>query len=146
MKNEKGITLVSLVVYIVVLTIVIAIITTVSSFFYSNINYAMAKESYAPEFNKFNMYFIEDVKNNKNAIVNTTSVEFEDGTKYTFDQLTETIYRNDLAIAENVKGIIFSKTNETVRNTTKTIIKVEIGIGEDEAPLVEEIDYVLKYW
>lgn len=146
MKKENGITLVSLVVYIVVLTIVVAIVTTVSSFFYSNINYAMVKESYAPEFNKFNMFFIEDVKSNKNAIVNTTSVEFEDGTKYTFNQVTGTIYRNDLAITEDVKGIIFTKTNETVRNTTKTIIKVEIGIGEEESSLVEEINYVLKYW
>ena len=37
MKSEKGITLISLIVYVIVLTIVVAVIAIVSGFFMKNI-------------------------------------------------------------------------------------------------------------
>ena len=38
-KKEKGITLVALVIYIIVFTIVISILSVISSFFFSNVNF-----------------------------------------------------------------------------------------------------------
>ena len=40
MKSEKGITLISLIVYVIVLTIVVAVIAIVSGFFMKNIKKA----------------------------------------------------------------------------------------------------------
>ena len=46
MKSEKGITLISLIVYVIVLTIVVAVIAIVSGFFMKNIKKAMPKFSF----------------------------------------------------------------------------------------------------
>ena len=62
MKSEKGITLTSLVIYIIVATIVISIMALVSSFFFSNMSIVTVQDQYAVEFNKFNMFFINDIK------------------------------------------------------------------------------------
>ena len=78
MKSQKGVTLVALVIYIIVFTIVISILSVISSFFFSNVNFVKEQANYAPEFNKFNMFFIQDVKNNKNVTVNNNTVEFAD--------------------------------------------------------------------
>ena len=85
MKSQKGVTLVALVIYIIVFTIVISILSVISSFFFSNVNFVKEQANYAPEFNKFNMFFIQDVKNNKNVTVNNNTVEFADGTRYDFN-------------------------------------------------------------
>ena len=39
MKSQKGVTLVALVIYIIVFTIVISILSVISSFFFSNVNF-----------------------------------------------------------------------------------------------------------
>ena len=57
MKSQKGVTLVALVIYIIVFTIVISILSVISSFFFSNVNFVKEQANYAPEFNKFNMFF-----------------------------------------------------------------------------------------
>ena len=68
MKNQKGVTLISLIIYIIVLTIIISILSLVSQSFFNNIKYITEKGKYVSEYNKFNMYFIKDVKNNKNIL------------------------------------------------------------------------------
>lgn len=68
MKTQKGITLLSLIVYIILLTFVIAMLSVVSSLFFSNTKYITENSKNISEFNKFNMYFIEDVKNNKTTL------------------------------------------------------------------------------
>ena len=52
MKSQKGVTLVALVIYIIVFTIVISILSVISSFFFSNVNFVKEQANYAPEFNK----------------------------------------------------------------------------------------------
>ena len=84
MKSQKGVTLIALVIYVIVLTIVVSILAMISSFFFSNVNFVKDQANYAPEFNKFNMFFIQDVKNNKNVTVSGNNIKFEDGTEYIF--------------------------------------------------------------
>lgn len=146
MKSQKGVTLVALVIYIIVFTIVISILAVVSSFFFSNINFVKDQANYAPEFNKFNMFFIQDVKNNKNVTVSGNTVQFEDGTKYDFNLEQKVIYRNGTEIAKNVQVAVFKTSTETIRNTTKNIINVNIAIGNTGSLFTKSIDYVLKYW
>ena len=146
MKSQKGVTLIALVIYVIVLTIVVSILAMISSFFFSNVNFVKDKANYAPEFNKFNMFFIQDVKNNKNVTVSGNNIKFEDGTEYIFKIKQKAIYRNGKAIAKNVQAAVFTTTTETIRNTTKNIVNVSIAIGNTGALFTKEIDYVLKYW
>lgn len=146
MKSQKGVTLIALVIYVIVLTIVVSILAMISSFFFSNVNFVKDQANYAPEFNKFNMFFIQDVKNNKNVTVSGNNIKFEDGTEYIFILDQKAIYRNGKAIAKNVQAAVFTTTTETIRNTTKNIVNVSIAIGNTGALFTKEIDYVLKYW
>lgn len=160
MKNNKGITLIILVIYIVVATLVISIIAYISANFYSNMNIIKDQDKYAVEFNKFNMFFINDVKSNKEATVGTTKIEFADGTTY---ELKGTdIYRNNVVIASQIQSANFSSETYNVPNTiaTKTLINVHLTIGKkstqnntagDINKNINErfdrtIQYVLKYW
>ena len=61
MKSEKGITLISLIIYVIALTIVIGIIAVISGYFYKNI--ATTSENVEPmvEYTKFNSFFSEEV-------------------------------------------------------------------------------------
>lgn len=143
MKSEKGITLTSLVIYIMVATLLISSMATLTSFFFSNINLIKGQQQYAPEFNKFSMFFVEDVKKNKTAEVTTTTITFEDGTVYQYNN--NKIYRNGTVITEKVDSIIFSLNTQTVASTTKQIITVKMCI-DGELNSQTGVEYVLKYW
>lgn len=145
MKSERGITLTSLIIYVVITTITVTAIAAFSSFFVSNMNEVKEQEKYAPEFNKFSMFFIGDVKNNKTAEVTTNQVTFEDGTVYQYRQSEKAVYRNSTKITEKVDSFSFSSTEEQVSSTNKRIINVKMSIG-GKVNLKSGIDYTLRYW
>ncbi len=145
MKSERGITLTSLIIYVVITTIAVTAIAAFSSFFVSNMNKVKEQEKYAPEFNKFSMFFIGDVKNNKTAEVTTNQVTFEDGTVYQYRQSEKAVYRNSTKITEKVDSFSFSLTEEEVSSTNKQIINVKMFIG-GKVNLKSGIDYTLRYW
>lgn len=148
MKNQKGVTLISLIVYIIVLTIVISILSMVSQSFFYNIKYVTERGKYVSEFNKFNMYFIKDVKNNKDILECTKNrVILEDGTVYTYESKEQSIYRNKVKICNNINACNFTKeeTNPQETGKIKKMIKVEMIIkGTKDVKTTNE--YVLKYW
>lgn len=145
MKSEKGITLTSVVVYVLIATALISSTALLSSFFFSNMSLIKEQNQYAPEFNKFSMFFIEDVKNNKSAEVTTTKVTFADGTVYEYKDNEKSVYRNDTKITQQLQFFAFSTSNYVVSNTTKQIINVKMMI--DGVPnSINGIEYVLKYW
>ncbi len=149
MKSEKGVTLTALVIYILVATLLIGGIAMLSSFFFSNMNLIKNQDQYAPEFNKFNMFFIGDVKNNKTATVTETKVTFEDGTVYQYNSSEKAIYRNSTKIAEKVQSVNFTLNEiaptSSEHNTTKYTILVDISIG-DKINFHKTIEYTLRYW
>lgn len=145
MKSNKGITLTALVIYMTVATIVIGIMAMATSSFVSNMQLVKNQEQYVIEYNKFNMLFIQDVKDNKTAEItsNNTSIIFEDGTRYQYNQSNNSIYRNSIKIAENIQSVAFTSQTYAVNNIDKQIVKVDISIGESYH---DSIEYVLKYW
>lgn len=145
MKSEKGITLTYLIIYVVLLILVVSTLSIVSTHFYSNTKYLMDNGKYVSQFDKFNMYFIEDVKNNKETYsVESNKIVFEDGTIYTYSE--KSIYRNKVELCRNIENCIFSKLDETDDNNfTKKIINVKLSIA-GENKFETENNYVLKYW
>lgn len=144
MKSEKGVTLTSLVIYIAVATVLISTMAVMSSHFFANIQLVKNQSDYVVEYNKFNMFFIQDVKANKAASIIGTTIVFEDGTKYEYKD--ESIYRNDKKIAKNIRTASFEPATYTVNNVTKNLIKVNLNIGVEKKSYQKQIEYVLKYW
>ena len=145
MRTEKGITLTSLIIYIVLLILVVGILSIVSQHFYSNTSYITDMGKYVSEFNKFNMYFVEDVKNNSNIYsIEPSKVVFEDGTIYTYYE--RSIYRNKVEICKNIYNCEFTQKEEIDSNNfIKKIINVKMAI-EGSKLFETQNDYVLKYW
>lgn len=144
MKSDKGVTLIALVIYIAVFTIVVSTMALLSSYFYNNMHLIKDDASYVLEYNKFNMFFIQDVKHNSTATIENNVIKFEDGTIYEYK--SNSIYRNDKEIAANVKSATFNLKTYKVENTTKNLILVNLNIGEGEKEYQKEIEYVLRYW
>lgn len=147
MKSEKGITLLSLIIYIITLTLVIAMLASVSDMFFLNTKYITESGKYISEFNKFNMYFIEDVKNNRSTYkISDSEIIFEDGTIYTYKESPDnSIYRNKVKICSNISYCQFTQTEKIEENITKYLIQVKMIIESSKLFEVEN-EYVLKYW
>lgn len=145
MKSESGITLTALIMYVAVAMVAVTAIAGLSSFFVSNMNEIKDQEKYAPEFNKFSMFFIEDIKNNRTAEVTTSQVKFADGTIYEYKANEKAVYRNETKITEKIDSFSFSSKTETVSSINKQIINVKMSIG-GKVNLKNGIEYTLKYW
>ena len=147
MKSEKGITLTSLVVYVLVATVIVSIMAVISSFFFSNMTLVNGQEQYALEFYKFNMFFVNDVKNNKNAQIDAGKIIFEDGTIYEYRASEKAIYRNNTRIAKEIEELKFVENTYQVPNTqtTKNLVNVQMTMGKDNK-FSKTIEYVFKYW
>lgn len=129
MKNNKGITLTSLIIYVLVLLIVVTIVANITSFFYSNIVNAKENSQNIATITKFNMYFTKDVKKIGNRVVSTGQngkyIKFTSGNTYTFQN--NAIYFNNIKICDNVTNAQFgiSLVNDD------TIVSVLMSVGEN---------------
>ena len=66
-KSDKGITLLALSIYIIVISLILGLLATLNNFFSNNIKVVRDSSKYATSFDKFNSFFVEDVKNSKNS-------------------------------------------------------------------------------
>ena len=149
MKNEKGVTLAALVVYVIVFSITIALLASLSRYIYGNINNINSNAISSEEFNKFSIHFVKDVKQSKNVkIGNNTAgnleITFESGNIYTYVLKEKAIYKNKEKIARNIASF----NAESKVENEKNIIKVSISTGnnESEPTFSKTIKYVLRYW
>ena len=144
--NQKGITLTSLVIYMMALTIVMAAMTAMSTYFYDNIGEVLDTPKYLGEFNKFTMFFVADIKNYSSATVTDTTIEFENGPTYVFKN--GGIYRNDFKIADYIMSCTFTEEEPyKVGTISKNIINVNMQIGKNEnRSVTQNLDFTLKYW
>lgn len=139
MKNQKGLTTTSLIVYVIAMLLAIGIIATITSFFYTNVINLEDSSTNIAEITKFNMYFLQETKNKDNDIVRITnnSITFLTGNTFTFEG--NSIYLNSSKICENVKNLNF--TTEEINN--KTVIKVLTTIGNN-MEYTKTTNYVLS--
>lgn len=140
MKNNKGVTLSSLVIYITLIFVVLAILMRITTYFSGNIK-DMADVDFETEFNKLNLYLLDESKEVGNEIVEIVegiTVYFSNGNRYSYNSEENVIYLNDsIKICENVEYCLFEQ--KTALNG-KSIIAVTIEI--DDTTKTEE--YVMK--
>ena len=138
MKYNKGITLTSVVIYVIVMLIVVGTVGTITGFFYSSTQNLEKSANSLGEFNKFNTYFLNEVKLKGNAIerIDENRIVFTSGT--TFALVDGALYKDMVKICSSVKACQF----ETYNQEEKTIIRVYLEIGNDFAKTIE---YVMDY-
>ena len=100
MKSEKGMTLTSLIIYIIIMLFVIGVISMISTFFYNNIDEVGKNVNPSQEFTRFSSFFLKDMKKTDRNILECSEegsyVIFSDGTQYTFKN--NAIYRGKVKI------------------------------------------------
>ena len=149
MKNEKGITLAALVLYVIVFSATIALLASLSRYVYKNIDNINSEAISSEEFNKFNVHFVKDVKESKNAKVDSDSngnliITLESGARYTYVTTEKSIYKDKEKIARNICNFTAISREENNKN----IIEINISTGKDisNPSFNKTIKYVLRYW
>lgn len=128
MKEEKGITLGTITIYVIALLIIVGLISTITSFFYSNIINVNDNSRNMAQITKFNMYFLNDIKNANNTAtvsVDNTNITFSSGNVYIFKD--NAIYQNKVKICDNVKNAQFKLEEKD----NKKIVTVLLSIGDN---------------
>lgn len=139
MKSQKGVTLTSLVIYIIVVLVVVGILSAITLNFQNGVKEMNKQGTSNSEIDKFNLYFLKEAKKQGNEVgsVNDVEILFTSGNKYTYKD-DKAIYLNDnIKIAEDIEKCIF--TSSLVNG--KTVITVTIKARNTEEKSVE---YVLS--
>lgn len=139
MKSQKGVTLISLTIYIIVMTIVIAIVSVISTYFYNNTHSLTDIIDPLTEYTKFNSFFTDEVNHDNIKILacEENYIVFDNGVQYTFIQENKGIYRNQVKVCRNVKNCTFGQKIQNGKN----IVTVTVEIEKGQAKTVE---YTLK--
>ena len=125
MKKENGITMLSLIIYVLLMIFVVAAISNITASFYKNVNDFDTESESAVAYSKFNMFFLNDIKKD--------NIEIEDykdnyiilalnGEEIQYSIQNNALYRNKEKICENVNN-----ASITVNDGNKITINLKIG-------------------
>lgn len=155
MKSQKGITMASLGVYIVVSIIVVATLATIMANYKNSIKTMDNDAEYSSEYNKFNLYFLEEVKKPENSsmeransietVDDYNSIKFKTGNEFMYKIKEEILYLNKstgekIKLIKNVKKCTFEFNDTDHEANGKNVIRVNIQLGETTP---KEYTYVL---
>lgn len=156
MKSQKGITMASLGVYIVVSIIVVATLATIMANYKNSIKTMDNDAEYLSEYNKFNLYFLEEVKKPENSSMERAnsigtkeneynSIKFKTGNEFMYKIKEEILYLNKstgekIKLIKNVKKCTFEFNDIDHEANGKNVIRVNIQIG---GTTPKEYTYVL---
>ena len=139
MKNQKGITMISLVIYVLSFAIIIGIIGTITVFFSNGMREMNQNAGASSEYNKFNIYMSKYTKNGYNIIPDDYKenqddeeeaakpyIAFEkDGEKIIFEKVGDILYLNNIKLCENVDEFeAKALTTENGKDMLKTKLKI----------------------
>lgn len=110
MKKQNGITMISLVVYVAVMTIVISVMSSIITNFYKNTDTVQGSVQEIVEFSKFNNYFLKEVKANNNKVDHISNdssyILFTSGNSFSISE--NKIYYNNIRVCEGVQSMQIS--------------------------------------
>ena len=120
MKRQDGITLISLIIYIIALLVVMSVIIVLTGYFYKNVNIDSQASNFMTQYTKFNSYFANEINEKDIKVVesetaddgSTSYISFSNKNTYTFSSKNKAIYFNEVEICRNVDKCIFSVVEE----------------------------------
>ena len=128
MKSEKGITVISVTIYVIAMVLIVALIAVMTNYFYKNVDYASDEVDFNQQYTTINNFFSEEanLKDNKILEIGET-INDEDGTKqiwvafssknqYTYVEANKALYRNNVKIAKDIES--FSVSQESKNRKT----------------------------
>ena len=127
MKSDKGVTLITLTIYVIVSIAMVGIITIVSGAFMSSLRDSDFYNRPIAEYTAFNSYFSEQVNHPGIEVLQCRDnyVVFSDGVQYSFIKDNKGIYKDRVKICWNVDSCKFSQSEEN----GKTVITVQFNAG-----------------
>lgn len=130
MKSQKGITLISLTIYVIVMALVVGVVAIISTFFYSNMSDTTQDLNPITEYTKFNSFFSDEVNHENIKILDcgTTDngqnfIAFDNGVSYTFIPANQGIYRNQVKIASGVTNCTFTRNVKNGKDVVQVIFE-----------------------
>lgn len=130
MKSEKGITLISITIYVIVMAIVVGVVAIISTFFYSNMNDTAQDLDPITEYTKFNSFFSDEVNHSNIKILECGTTEngqnyiaFDNGVQYTFIPENQGIYRNQVKIANGVTNCTFTRNIKNGKDVVEVLFQ-----------------------
>ncbi len=115
--NNKGVTLMSLTIYVIALTVILVILTFISANYTSQIAAVNAQGKISNEYLKLYSFLIPDLKSANSVIEYSDDfLRLDNDIKYTIkyinnratEKMQYEIYRNDILVAENILDAKFS--------------------------------------
>lgn len=127
MRTEKGITLISLTVYIIAMIIVVAVVAVISGYFYKNTQGINKNIDPLTEYTKFSTFFSDEVNHENIKVLEceTNYIVFDNGVQYTFVEENNAVYRNKVKICSEVQNCNFVYQ---IKNG-KAVIKVTFEVN-----------------
>lgn len=140
MKSEKGLTLTSLLVYVIILLILTGVISTFTKYFYNNSNELIISNNTNEQYSKMLSYISEDVNSDK-----ISSVEVSEESdyinmyflndilhQYVYDKENNRIYyleiKKDGTIIKKIE--LCSKIDSCKFEYSETSLKIEVKIND----------------
>lgn len=135
MKSEKGVTLITVTIYIIAMTIILGVIAVLSGAFMKSMQESNFNNEPITEYMRFNTYFSEEVNTPGIKILECTNdyVVFSNGVQYSFIEENRGIYRNKVKICWNIDKCNFVDRTED----EKQMLSVHF--------VAEGIDYTTDY-
>ena len=133
MKQEKGITTTSVIIYVIAVLIVISTLSTLSIYFNKQIKEGMKKQENNSTYATFASYFVQDIQEKGNEVVRADTeqeinyIEFSNGNIYKYSQNDKTLYKNDVKICDNIDSCSFSYTLDI---DNRKLIEIQFVSGE----------------
>ena len=136
-KSDKGITLTSLVIYVIVLMIVIGLMSNFLGYFYKNTNKITIKENYEEQYTRFLSYLIKDTNSDQLYFVKSENnyliLKYKDGSQhqYIYSIDNKSIYYINVVSKTTLKKILLCNnvTNLTM-NYSENILQISMTIND----------------
>lgn len=139
MRKEGGITLLSLIIYVILMIFVVAAVSNITASFYSNLNQFDNESESAVAYSKFNMYFLNDMKKENVEVeeANTNYIILSiDNQMIEYSVQNKALYRNKVKICDNVQDV------QITADKDQDTIKVHLKIGDYEKTTTYVIERV----
>ena len=136
MKSNKGITITSLIIYVIAMALIIVLLSRITTFFYKNVDTSALDESPTSQYTKFSNALTKETNISGNKVITVSNgtddsgkqsnyIIFSDGNQYTYKEQNHSIYKNKIKICSNIDRCTFAYQY----SNSQYVINVEFKSG-----------------